>query len=82
MSCLSAKHAALRSKNKHCLVRNQNDVSELSYMSTRTFVLVSCENLNTRVGLVQSRHDYHIIEMLLVLAMIWLENASLGVQSE
>ena len=32
--CFSAKHAALRRKNKDWLVRNQNNVSEWSDMST------------------------------------------------
>ena len=32
--CLSAKHAALRSKSKDWLVRNQNNVSEWSDKST------------------------------------------------
>jgi hypothetical protein len=31
--CFSAKHAALRSKNKDWLARNQNNVSEWSDMS-------------------------------------------------
>ena len=33
--CFSAKHAALRRKNKDWLARNQNNVSECSDMSTR-----------------------------------------------
>jgi hypothetical protein len=33
--CFSAKHAALRRKNKNGLARNQNNVSECSDMSTR-----------------------------------------------
>ena len=33
--CFSAKHAALRSKSKDWLARNQNDVSEWSDMSIR-----------------------------------------------
>ena len=33
--CFSAKHAALRRKSKDWLVRNQNNVSEWSDMSTR-----------------------------------------------
>ena len=32
--CFSAKHAALRSKSKDWLARNQNNVSERSDMST------------------------------------------------
>jgi hypothetical protein len=39
--CFSAKHAALRSKSKVWLARNQNNVSEWSDMSTRRLVLVS-----------------------------------------
>ena len=33
--CFSAKHAALRSKSKDWLARNQNNVSEWSDISTR-----------------------------------------------
>jgi hypothetical protein len=33
--CFSAKHVALRRKSKDWLVRNQNNVSEWSDMSTR-----------------------------------------------
>ena len=33
--CFSAKHTALRRKSKDWLVRNQNNVSEWSDMSTR-----------------------------------------------
>jgi hypothetical protein len=33
--CFSAKHAALRSKSKDWLARNQNNASEWSDMSTR-----------------------------------------------
>jgi hypothetical protein len=35
MCCFSAKHAALRRKGKDWFVRNQNNVSEWSDMSTR-----------------------------------------------
>jgi hypothetical protein len=35
MFCFSAKHAALRSKNKDWLARNQNNVYEWSDISTR-----------------------------------------------
>jgi hypothetical protein len=35
MSYFSSKHAALRSKSKDWLARNQNNVSEWSDMSTR-----------------------------------------------
>jgi hypothetical protein len=33
--CFSAKHAALRSRSKNWLARNQNNVSEWNDMSTR-----------------------------------------------
>jgi hypothetical protein len=33
--CFSARHIALRRKNKNWLARNQNNVSEWSDMSTR-----------------------------------------------
>jgi hypothetical protein len=33
MCCFSAKHASLRRKTKHCLTRNQSDVSECDDMS-------------------------------------------------
>jgi hypothetical protein len=39
--CFSAKHAALRRKNKDWLARNQNNVSEWSDMSTCGLVSVS-----------------------------------------
>ena len=39
--CFSAKHAALRRKNKDWLARNQNNVSEWSDMSSTTSGLVS-----------------------------------------
>ena len=35
MCCFSAKHAALRSKSKDSLARNQNNVCEWSDMSIR-----------------------------------------------
>ena len=35
VSCFSAKHAALRSRSKYWLARNQDNVSEWSDMSTR-----------------------------------------------
>ena len=39
--CFTAKHAALRSKNKDWLAQNQNNVSERSNISPRTVVSVS-----------------------------------------
>ena len=38
--CFSAKNAALRRKNKDWLARNQNNVSEWSYISTQWLLLV------------------------------------------
>ena len=38
------------------------------------------KNPAQHVGLVQSGHHHHLIEMQLVLAMIWLKNSSLGVK--
>ena len=35
MCCFSANHTALRRKSKYWLARNQNNLSEWSYMSTR-----------------------------------------------
>jgi hypothetical protein len=37
--CISTKHAALRSKSKDRLARNQNNVSEWGYMSIRGLLL-------------------------------------------
>ena len=37
--CFSAKHAALRRKSKDCLVRNENNVSEWSDMSTHGLLI-------------------------------------------
>ena len=57
--CFSSKHAALRSKSKDWLVRNQNNVSEWNNMSIRGLLFyrtstVHCKNTTKRVGLVQS----------------------------
>jgi hypothetical protein len=42
--CFSAKHAALRRKNKDWLARNQNNVSEWSDMSTWVIEKKTCKN--------------------------------------
>ena len=67
--CFSAKHAALRSKSKDWLSRNQDNVSEWSDMSTHGLVSVSYyyKNPAQHVGLVQSRHHHHFIECHLFL---------------
>jgi hypothetical protein len=63
ISFFSTKHTALRSKNKDWLVRNQNNVSEWSDMSTRRLVSVSYHYKypTKRVGLAQSG-PHHVIE--------------------
>ena len=55
MCCFSAKHAAVRRKNKDWLARNQNNVSEWSDMSTLKLLF-------QRVGLEQSEPHHHLIE--------------------
>ena len=55
--CFSDKHAALNSKNKDLLVRNQDNVSERwSDMSTHDY-----KDPIKRVGLVQSGHHSHYL---------------------
>ena len=64
--CFSAKRAALRSKNKGWFARNQNNVSEWSDMSTHGLLFQwarPVQNLTKRVGLVQSEHHYHLIDV-------------------
>ena len=61
----STKHAALRSKSKEWLARNQDNVSEWSDMpNPLTVVSVSShyKNPTQRVGLVQSGPYHHLIE--------------------
>ena len=61
--CFSTKHAALRSKRKDWLARNQNNVSEWSDMSTRGLLFQWTSTIKIqRVGLVQSGHHHHFIE--------------------
>ena len=64
--CFSAKHAALRSKNKDWLARNQNNVSEWSDMSIRGLLFQCDSTINKNparcVGLVQSEPHHHLIE--------------------
>jgi hypothetical protein len=55
MCCFSAKHAAVRRKNKDWLARNQNNVSEWSDVSTLKLLF-------QRVGLEQSEPHHHLIE--------------------
>ena len=59
--CFSAKHAALRSKSKDWLARNQNNVSEWSSMFTRG-LLFRYKNPTQRVDLEQSGPHHHLIE--------------------
>ena len=61
--CFSAKHAALRSKSKDWLLRNQN-VSDSSDMSTSGLLFQwasTIKNPTQRVGLELSRHHHHFI---------------------
>jgi hypothetical protein len=61
--CFSAKHAALRSKSKDWLLRNQN-VSDSSDMSTCGLLFQwasTIKNPTQRVGLELSRHHHHFI---------------------
>jgi hypothetical protein len=39
MCCFSAKHATLRRTSKDCLTLNEDNVSELGYMSIRELAL-------------------------------------------
>ena len=48
--CFSAKHAALSRKNKDCLARNQNNVSELRDMSTRGLLLQWASNIKIQLS--------------------------------
>ena len=61
--CFYAEHAALRSKNKNWLARNQNNVSEWNDVST-CGLFCQCartKNPTKQVGLEQSRH--HLINV-------------------
>ena len=63
--CFSAKHAALRTKSKDWLARNQGNVSKWSDMLTIDGCfseLALYKNTTKHVGLVQSRHHCHLIE--------------------
>ena len=55
----SAKHTALRRKNKDWLARNQDNVLEIANMSIRELLF---QNPTQRVGLVQSEPHHHLIE--------------------
>jgi len=69
--CFSTKHAALRSKSKGWLARNQDNVSEWSDMSTRglLFQWASTKNPTQHIGPEQSE-PHHLIENYLVLAIL------------
>jgi len=78
--CFSVKHPALRRKSKDWLARNQDNVSEWGGMSIRRLLfqlfqwaklaLYKKQQLNKRVGLVQSGSHYHFIANQHVLVMI------------
>jgi hypothetical protein len=61
MCCFFAKHATLRKKNKDCLTRNQDNVSEWGGMSIRGLFFFS-KLATERIDLVQSGHHHHFIE--------------------
>jgi hypothetical protein len=62
--CFSGKFAAIRSKSKDLLTRNQNNVPKWSDVSTRFLnELTLYTNIIKRSGSVQSRHHYYLIEM-------------------
>jgi outer membrane protease len=63
--CFSSKHAALRSKSKDWLARNQNNVSEWSDMSTHglLFQLASTLKIQLSVCLEQSGDHHHFIDI-------------------
>ena len=48
--CFSAKHAVLRRKSKDWLARNQNNVSEWSYISTRGLLFQSASSIKIQLG--------------------------------
>ena len=83
MCCFSVKHTALRSRSTYWLTWNQNNVSKWNDMSTGERTVVSksqhYKNQTKLVGLVQSRHHLHHIDMLFVLTMIQLQNCPFGV---
>ena len=69
--CFSSKHLSLRSKSKNCLVRNQDNVSEWSDMSSCGLLFqwastIKIQLSSMHVGLVQNVH-HHLIHCDLVL---------------
>jgi hypothetical protein len=66
------RHAALRRKSKDWLARNRNNVCGATYISADCCFseLTNYKNRTPRVGLVQSGPHHHLIENLLVLAMM------------
>ena len=62
--CFSAKHAALRSKSKDWVARNQNNVSECSDMSTGGLLFQWATTIKIQLGmLVQNKADFIIISL-------------------
>jgi hypothetical protein len=69
--CFSAKHTALRSKNKDWMARNQDNVSEWSDMSTRElFQWASSIKIQLSV-LVWNKADFIIISLKINLFTPW-----------
>ena len=83
MCCFSVKHTALRSRSTYWLAWNQNNVSKWNDMSTGERTVFSksqhYKNPTKLVGLVQSRHHLHHIDMLFVFTMIQLQNCPFDV---
>ena len=74
MCCFSAKHAALRRKNKDWLARNQDNPSYLGVMSIRGLVFQwasTKKNKTKRIGLVQSGPHLIVISLKINLFSPW-----------
>jgi hypothetical protein len=70
--CFSAKHTALRRKNKDWLARNQNNVSEWSDMSTRGLLFQWDSTIKIQLSkLVKKKADLIIISLKINLFSPW-----------
>jgi hypothetical protein len=67
---LSSEHAAFKSKSKDWLTQNEDNVLKWSNMYLPVSVSLHDKNQTEHVGIGQSGHHHHLIEMKLVLAMI------------
>ena len=78
--CFAAKHAVLRRKSKNRLVRNQNNVSEWSDMSTHGLLFQCASTIKIQLSvLVQCKADLIII---LLKIMILLKNCKISVKQQ